>query len=170
MFSCEFCKISKNTFIHRTPPVAASRNLMLFVKNIIPSDFRWNALLYFLYEFNLTKHLEWIRKRVSKVAANGRQTANFWSNYFCFARKKIFPQWCCIVSSRYHSTDILLPTRISTSSKKCCILHSQLVKYGRSARLRFKKKKKKEKKEKRRFRLFCFILTLLCFIISNKDL
>ena len=24
MFSCEFCEISKNTFFHRTPPVAAS--------------------------------------------------------------------------------------------------------------------------------------------------
>ena len=24
MFSCEFCEISKNTFLHRTPPVAAS--------------------------------------------------------------------------------------------------------------------------------------------------
>ena len=24
MFSCEFCKISKNTFSERTPPVAAS--------------------------------------------------------------------------------------------------------------------------------------------------
>ena len=24
MFSCEFCDISKNTFLHRTPPVAAS--------------------------------------------------------------------------------------------------------------------------------------------------
>ena len=26
MFSCEFCKISKNTFSHRTPPVAACVN------------------------------------------------------------------------------------------------------------------------------------------------
>ena len=26
VFSCEFCKISKNTFSYRTPPVAASRN------------------------------------------------------------------------------------------------------------------------------------------------
>ena len=24
MFSCEFCKISKNTFFYRTPPVATS--------------------------------------------------------------------------------------------------------------------------------------------------
>ena len=26
VFSCEFCEISKNTFFHRTPPVAASPN------------------------------------------------------------------------------------------------------------------------------------------------
>ena len=26
VFSCEFCEISKNTFFHRTPPVAASVN------------------------------------------------------------------------------------------------------------------------------------------------
>ena len=26
VFSCEFCKISKNTFSYRTPPVAASEN------------------------------------------------------------------------------------------------------------------------------------------------
>ena len=28
LFSCEFCKISKNTFFHRTPPVAASDHLL----------------------------------------------------------------------------------------------------------------------------------------------
>ena len=27
VFSCEFCEISKNTFFHRTPLVAASKNL-----------------------------------------------------------------------------------------------------------------------------------------------
>ena len=31
VFSCEFCEISKNTFIHRTPPVAASENIQLFL-------------------------------------------------------------------------------------------------------------------------------------------
>ena len=32
MFSCEFCEISKNTFSHRTPPVAASEcNLVNFL-------------------------------------------------------------------------------------------------------------------------------------------
>ena len=29
VFSCEFCEISKNTFFHRTPPVAASENSYL---------------------------------------------------------------------------------------------------------------------------------------------
>ena len=29
VFSCEFCKISKNTFSHRTPPVAASGRIVL---------------------------------------------------------------------------------------------------------------------------------------------
>ena len=27
VFSCEFCEISKNTFLHRTPLVAASENI-----------------------------------------------------------------------------------------------------------------------------------------------
>ena len=29
LFSCEFCEISKNTFSHRTPPMAASREIPL---------------------------------------------------------------------------------------------------------------------------------------------
>ena len=29
VFSCEFCEISKNTFLHRTPLVAASANLLM---------------------------------------------------------------------------------------------------------------------------------------------
>ena len=29
VFSCEFCKISKNTFFYRIPPVAASEAYML---------------------------------------------------------------------------------------------------------------------------------------------
>ena len=33
VFSCEFCKISKNTFVYRTPLVAAS-------------DFKWVTLIY----------------------------------------------------------------------------------------------------------------------------
>ena len=36
VFSCEFCEISKNTFLHRTPLVAASaflRELLLIHKN-----------------------------------------------------------------------------------------------------------------------------------------
>ena len=34
LFSCEFCEISKNTFYHRTPLVAASvLNIYLYVLN-----------------------------------------------------------------------------------------------------------------------------------------
>ena len=29
LFSCEFCEIFKNTFFHKTPPVAASVNLIV---------------------------------------------------------------------------------------------------------------------------------------------
>ena len=35
MFPCKFCKISKNTFFYRTPPVAASGLLLLLVNLII---------------------------------------------------------------------------------------------------------------------------------------
>ena len=31
VFSCEFCKISKNTFSYRTPPVAASEAFEILV-------------------------------------------------------------------------------------------------------------------------------------------
>ena len=34
VFSCEFCKISKNTFSHRTPPVAASISTRVDQKKI----------------------------------------------------------------------------------------------------------------------------------------
>ena len=33
VFFCEFCKISKNTFSYRTPPVAASAYIMKFFSN-----------------------------------------------------------------------------------------------------------------------------------------
>ena len=35
VFSCEFCKISKNTFCYRTPPVAASNNWYIFLLNTL---------------------------------------------------------------------------------------------------------------------------------------
>ena len=44
VFSCEFCKISKNTFFYRTPPVAAS----LFCKTKI---LRWSSSLISLPNF-----------------------------------------------------------------------------------------------------------------------
>ena len=31
VFSCEFCGISKNTFSYRSPPVAASREALVFL-------------------------------------------------------------------------------------------------------------------------------------------
>ena len=39
MFPCELCKISKNTFLHRTPPVAASERSTagIFSGEICPS-------------------------------------------------------------------------------------------------------------------------------------
>ena len=34
MFSCEFCEISKNTFFHRTPPVASSVFILISALNL----------------------------------------------------------------------------------------------------------------------------------------
>ena len=45
MFSCEFCKISKNTFFYRTPPVAASD----FV-NSKPNELSYRDYKHFNYE------------------------------------------------------------------------------------------------------------------------
>ena len=59
VFSCEFCEISKNTFLYRTPPVAASvcandyslhitgQDLKL-VKSIVEKDF--SAVTDWFYE------------------------------------------------------------------------------------------------------------------------
>ena len=41
VFSCEFCKISKNTFSYTAPPVAAST----------PSRWHWKALRRFLLKY-----------------------------------------------------------------------------------------------------------------------
>ena len=45
MFSCEFCKVSKNTFSHRTPPVAASTSSLL------------KQLLYYLFRLTQKEKL-----------------------------------------------------------------------------------------------------------------
>ena len=37
MFSCEFCEISKNIFLHRTPLVAASDNFQIYVETGVAS-------------------------------------------------------------------------------------------------------------------------------------
>ena len=45
VFSCEFCEISKNTFFHKTPPVAASEKLKadshpeVFCKKVVLRNF-----------------------------------------------------------------------------------------------------------------------------------
>ena len=47
MFSCEFCEISKNTFFHRTPPVAASSNMETQQKraSFLWSNYQWLLLI-----------------------------------------------------------------------------------------------------------------------------
>ena len=64
MFSCEICKISKNTFFHRTPPVAVFVFPRFYVAkqffeiayftDILPfekfsKNFHWNLKLIFLF-------------------------------------------------------------------------------------------------------------------------
>ena len=56
VFSCEFCKISKNTFSYRTPQMAAS---VLFLKVVSKTTF--------IYLVGYTKYCE---------------TATFWESYF----------------------------------------------------------------------------------------
>ena len=45
VFFCEFCEIFKNTFFHRTPPVAASEEAMKKIKFSLLSSTRWNCSL-----------------------------------------------------------------------------------------------------------------------------
>ena len=60
MFSCEFCEISKNTFLHRTPLVAAAElvqnclwiivNLICSIKNFYREDlFYMNSVYYIMF-------------------------------------------------------------------------------------------------------------------------
>ena len=58
VFSCEFCEISKNTFLHRTPLVAASgmiciakrKPVAMCIKTLKP-DFQRNDYFRILYIF-----------------------------------------------------------------------------------------------------------------------
>ena len=52
MFSCEFCEISKNTFFHRTPPVAASE----LVKKYCFKLFRILQIEYIIYKKHKKMH------------------------------------------------------------------------------------------------------------------
>ena len=38
LFSCEFCKISKNSFSYRTPPVAASGLMLISILFLRPTE------------------------------------------------------------------------------------------------------------------------------------
>ena len=53
MFSCEFCKISKNTFSYRTPPVAASEHWN-FERMISTHNFQIWINAYCVYELPLS--------------------------------------------------------------------------------------------------------------------
>ena len=52
VFSCEFCQISKNTFFHRTPPVAASE----LVKKFCLKLFRILQIDYIIYKKHKKMH------------------------------------------------------------------------------------------------------------------
>ena len=45
-FVCEFCEFSKDTFFYRTPPVAASQQLLLSVPRNSVSKTSWNCCFY----------------------------------------------------------------------------------------------------------------------------
>ena len=76
VFSCEFCEISKNTFLYRTPPVAASvcandyslhitgKDLKL-VKSIVEKDF--SAVTDWFYENFMILNLDKCEKNTEKI-------------------------------------------------------------------------------------------------------
>ena len=94
MFSCEFCKISKNTFSYRTPPVASSVNEKLmksyatFNKEIYPKNlptfvFTENLRFFVANEFALWLDLLLDTVHVTQFKAtknkNDWNTVNFTS-------------------------------------------------------------------------------------------
>ena len=52
VFLCEFCKIFKSTFFHRTPPVAASRHSILWKPFVSTEPSR-----IFYYQYFINMHL-----------------------------------------------------------------------------------------------------------------
>ena len=64
MFSCEICEISKNTFCHRTPPVATSVHKIEVIQKI--------ALRFMLHDYESC--YEDLLKRSGKPGMNLRRT------------------------------------------------------------------------------------------------
>ena len=59
VFSCEFCENSKNTFFYRTPPVAASKELIVenrIIKNNSAQDNLKEKTINLTFERNRLKH------------------------------------------------------------------------------------------------------------------
>ena len=49
-FSCEYCEIFKNSFFHKTPPVAASEKFINF-----PGKHQWQRRNRFIFLINTTE-------------------------------------------------------------------------------------------------------------------
>ena len=58
MFSCEFCEIFKNTFFHRTPPVAASVITVIITDEVVLTKLKRPTLTRILQFYNLTTLLD----------------------------------------------------------------------------------------------------------------
>ena len=58
VFSCEFCEIFKNSFFHRTPPVAASVITVIITDEVVLTKLKRPTLTRILQFYNLTTLLD----------------------------------------------------------------------------------------------------------------
>ena len=90
MFSCEFCVISKNTFFHRTPPVAAS---VLSMNDGELSNYQYSFLCSppLIHEKHLVTDSQWSKETVNlqfvkqssptkKMMVEFRLFPSYWEN------------------------------------------------------------------------------------------
>ena len=79
VFSCEFCKILKNTFSYGTPAVAASDTFLsiFIVKKISPFYVNWN-----LFSVIIDSHSSFSRKWVKFIFTASNCSSFPWTFYF----------------------------------------------------------------------------------------
>ena len=130
MFSCEFCKISKNTFFYRTPPAAASENRIKAIQ--VSANFFPNCN-YFTYiqpdlvqlTFSVVKKnvnlapgkIIYIFFDLNITIQDFNEFLLIWKIYWSTIRIKLLPTWTWILSIKKHKLLHQSNTTVPNNSK-----------------------------------------------------